>query len=167
MIVLLAIILLFIIIEKNKNVIEYDDSIVEEKKKEQNIKQVESPIMYFTVRSCVEKYISYLSNNDFETIYKLLDNEYKEKFSITKKNIQKYIETAYEDNNLKIEKMYVQEIDENNEKYYVKATLIEMIGGEETIYGGQKEFIVTVNIDHESMTFSIVPFGYGGVFYEQ
>jgi len=145
----------------------YDTSIIiPEKNEEKKTESVQSDTAYFTVRACAEKYINYLATNDLEIVYNLLDYKYIEEFKITIDNIQNYVEKVYEDNILKIDKMYVQTIDDNNQIYYIKGNLIEIIGGEEASYGQKKEFVVTININHENMTFTVIPFGYGGVFYE-
>ena len=175
--ILIAIIILVIVLVavlgiffKNKNTKENKLQNIEltnvEEIGEEQIQSVQSPIAYFTVQACANKYINYLAQKNFDIVYNMLDSQYIETFNITKDNVGEYIETAYEDPLLKIEKMYVKRIDNYNEIYYLKGNLIELLGGEDTTYGEQKEIVLTINIDNENMTFSVVPFGYGGVFYE-
>lgn len=99
----------------------------------QKIEKVKSDVAYFTVQSCVEKYINYLSEGNNEIIYNLLDNDYIKKYNVTKLNVKNYVEQVYEMSTFKTKQMYVENIDNDNQIYYVKGILQEISGGENTI----------------------------------
>jgi len=170
LIVLLIIITIAIVIlknNKNKKDVQNLEPYENEEIVTNNIKLVDNPIMYFTAQSCVEKYINCLNENDPEKIYNILDTEYIKEHSITKANVLKHVEEVYEMPEFQTQKMYVEEINENIEKYYVKGVLGQYsMFEEDSEYNEEREFIVTIIINHENMTFSVIPFGHGGVFDE-
>ena len=57
------------------------------------IERVTNRDMFYTVSSCVEKYLDLITVKDSEKIYNLLANEYKSQFNITQENIWDYIES--------------------------------------------------------------------------
>jgi len=171
LITLLIILVVFIVIKKHKknyteNYNENQNMLGSYETEQITIKKVDNPRMYFTVKSCVEKYIDYLSDKNFSIIYKLLDHEYIQKHSITEANVKDYVEEVYEMSSLEIDEMYVEKIDDNNEIYYINAILREIIDGEEIQYGENKNCALTIKINHSTMTFTVIPFGHGGVFDE-
>lgn len=130
-----------------------------------NPKEVTNPHMYMTVKSCIEKYINYIYVDDNISVYRIIDNEYINKFNLTEKNILENIEDITNPATLEIEKMYVVEENEYEQEYYVSATIKE-----ESVEGvviQEKEFIVTVKLDINNMIYSIIPNGYGGPLYEE
>ena len=171
LLITITIVLGVILIMQKRNVksdtsLQLVEYIEPQEKNTQKVEKVRSATAYFTVKSCAEKYINYIVSGDLDIVYNLLDDEYIKTFHITKDNIKSYIDIVYEDSVLEVQNMYVQSIDDNNQVYYLKGILSEITDGEEIIYGDSKEFIVTININHENMTFTVIPFGYGGVFYE-
>lgn len=142
----------------NIEIIEGDNNVLED------IKVVTNPHMYFTVKSCIEKYISYISQGDNESVYKILDNEYIIKFNISEENIFNIIETTNNPFTISIEKMYFKE-NNNIQEYYVSAILIEEDMNGEVIK--EKEFKITVKLDINNMIYSVIPNGYGGPLYEE
>lgn len=120
---------------------------------------------FFTVQSCVNNYIIYLTQKDTESLYKLLDKSYIEQFGITESNILEHVENLSGNIIFKAKRMYFEEINESFYKYYVIGEIFENYIDEKLKSMG--EFKVTVNMDIENMLFSIVPYGYGGVFHEE
>lgn len=120
---------------------------------------------FFTVQLCVNKYIMYLTEKDTETLYKLLDKAYIKKFNITEDNVLQHVEDLSGNITFKAKKMYFEEVNENFYKYYAIGEIIESNTEEE--FTREEEMKITVNMDIDNMLFSIVPYGYGGTFYEK
>lgn len=171
-VLLIIITITIVILKNNKKDVPNLENYENEQIVTNDIKLVDNPIMYFTVQSCVGKYINYLEDKDSEKIYNLIDAEYVKKHSLTKANVLEHVEEVYEMPGFDTTKMYVEEISEDIEKYYVKGILSqdfmfeEMDIDEYEKYNQTKEFIVTIIINHENMTFTVIPFGDGGVFDE-
>lgn len=124
----------------------------EEKKVKPNI--VTNSAMYFTVKSCVDSYINYVKNMDNKSVYKLLDSSYIEENNITEDNIVKYTGTVLEGDDYDIQKMLLVKGDgEDLQQYYVYG-LIRQNNGQKI---NKQKVYLTVNIDLENMTFSIIP----------
>ena len=130
------------------------------------LEQVQGATPYFTVQSCVNKYITYVAEKDNDSVYKILDNEYIEKNNITKSNVLNKIEEIQEAVIFEAEKMYVEEIDQNNNKYYVLGILKQdnLEEGEKII---NNNFKIAVSLDFENMIFSVMPLEDGGIFDEK
>ena len=164
--IIIIIIILLVVIDNNhnnENYTEKQDNNVNENIV--NIKEVTNPHMYITVKSCIEKYINYIYIDDNISVYRIIDNEYINKFNLTENNILENVEDIANPVTLDIEKMYIVEESENEQEYYVSSTIKE-----ESVEGTiiqEKDFIVTVKLDISNMTYSIIPNGYGGPLYEE
>lgn len=172
--IIILIVCMFIVANKQTNNKEFDrsnsDNIVDEKIEQNNkeLEQVKSATAYFTVQSCVNKYISYILENDSEAVYNILDNDYIEKNEITENNVLNKINDITEQVVFEATKMYVEEIDENNNKYYVSGVLKQDDLGyiEETTVVNDN-FSIAVVLNLEDMIFSIIPLEDGGIFNEE
>ena len=122
-----------------------------------NIQLVKGKNEFFTVASCFDKYIYYVSSKDKESITKLLNPQYKDKFHINKDNVMEHVEKFDVYYKFKAEKMYYKEKTEDISIYYVFGDLVE--DGIDDI-GGPQDYYVTVILNTDNMTYSIMPFGY-------
>ena len=169
-IILLIITIIFIIAfmgiyGKTKNNSNKQDNIIIEQKEQQKIEKVKSASAYFTVQSCVNKYINYVSIGDKNSAFKMIDSEYITQNNITENNVLDKIEKFEPGTIFGAEKMYEEEIDSNNKIYYVLGTL--KMEGLETYTTINNNFCITVKMDFANNIFSIVPFGNGGLFNEE
>ena len=64
---------------------------------------------FYTVSSCVTKYLNTLSSNNVENILTILDKNYKEKNNITEDNIYNYINKVDDVDSFSPRKMYYKE----------------------------------------------------------
>ena len=64
---------------------------------------------FYTVSSCVTKYLNTLSSNNVENILTILDKNYKEKNNITEDNIYNYINKVDDVYSFSPRKMYYKE----------------------------------------------------------
>ena len=120
------------------------------------IKIVKSSSKFYTVSSCVNRYLSYLYAEDVDNLLILLDNNYKKKNDINSNNFFDKISKL--DNNYSFEarKMYEQVINDNVTKYYVKGYLIKE--GINSYYNDKKDFYLIVNLDTKNSTYSVIPY---------
>lgn len=110
---------------------------------------------FFTVASCVSKYINYLSIDDKSSLYTLLDNNYKKENNITEDNMYNYIIDVNSGVQFQAYKMYSQNITENIVKYYVHGYIeYEQID----VVSAKSDYYVIAILDQETLTFSIVPY---------
>ncbi len=125
---------------------------VEEKKVESKI--VTNSAMYFTVESCVDRYVDCIQNMDKKSVYKLLDLAYIKDNNITQDNILEYTGTILKGCDFDVQKILLIKGDgEDLQQYYVYG-LIRQNDGQKI--NRQKAYL-TVNVDLQNMTFSIVP----------
>lgn len=74
---------------------------------------------FYTVSSCVSKYLNYLTTNNTEKLLVLLSNEYKTKNNITESNIYTYIPKITGNRNFSPKKCIQQRFNQTIYKYYV------------------------------------------------
>ena len=126
---------------------------------------------YYTVLDCVNKYIEYCKDKDKTTLINLLDNQYKEENNIKESNVLEYIHKLEETNEVSVNNIYVQNLSDNCTEYYVEMVLQnvkeEPFGSEDDVfvrYKTTKEYIgdsnVTIRVDFQNNTFSVIPNGY-------
>lgn len=127
----------------------------QEKLDTETISVVNDVDRFFTVASCVSKYISYLSIDDKASIYTLLDNSYKKDSNITEENLYNYVIDVSSGVQFQAQKMYSQNVAKNIVKYYVHG-YIETDGMD--IVGTKSDYYVIAILDEETLTFSIIPY---------
>lgn len=118
-------------------------------------KLVDDYSRFFTVDSCVYKYVTYLNGNKTDELIKILDEEYIKNNNIDSNNVYNYVNKLSGNYSFKSKKIYYQVGNEKVVKYFVYGYLIE-----ETIDGiGEKQdYYVIVNLDLENQLFSIAPY---------
>lgn len=115
---------------------------------------------FYTVSSCVSKYLNYLSINDTDNLLILLSEDFKTKNSINSENIYSYISTLDGTKSFSARKMYEQRVSENVYKYYVFGYIEE----ESMDYVSDKQiYYLIVLLDEENMVFAIEPYD-GSIF---
>lgn len=110
---------------------------------------------FYTVSSCVSKYINYIYEEDTKNLLIILNQNYVKKNNIDEYTVLSFTNKLSTYQTFKAKKMYVQQIDDNIYKYYVYGKLIE-----DTIdsYNESDDFYVIVYINEDGMTFSIEPY---------
>lgn len=126
---------------------------------------VTSSSKFYTVSSCVNRYVNYLYTKDDSKILEILDSEYKRKNSINKNNLFNKIQKLDKNYSFEARKMYQEEINENVVKYYVKGYLIENVLSDSLIENGL-DFYLIVYLDSKNSTYSVVPYD-GKIFLEE
>lgn len=136
------------------------DNIVEEKIDTETISIVKDNSKFYTVSSCVSKYISYLSSGETDNLLILLSNNYKKENSINSSNIYNYISSFNGISTFTPKKMFQQRISKSIYKYYVSGYIQEETIDSTSI---RQEYYIIVIMDEENMTFEIEPYD-GSIF---
>lgn len=163
LILIIGIIGLLVYKTQNKEGNEINNIQIEEIPK---IMRVDNASMFFTVESCVNKYITYLSSQDAEIIFNLLDESYKTELEISKQNVLQHVEELNGIYTFSAKDMYYEK-NGDIQKYYVTGEiaadgLIEIVSESSSI-----KFNITVILDMSNNTFTVIPYGYGGIYYEE
>ena len=163
LIIIILISLLFLNKAKNKSdgtkaeAINDNNSIINiEYQDESNVRieyeyePINNSTTFFTIKSCIERYINNIIDKNYNKVYDLLDKEYINNNNITIDNIINKIDKYNKNEQIIISQMY--ELKGNNiEKYSIKYYIINKNNGEkETQYA-----VVTVN--RNDFSFSITP----------
>ena len=118
-----------------------------------NYKVEEDYSKFFTVNSCIYKYIEYLTKKDTTNILKVLNEDYVKNNNINNSNLYNYLDNLNGIYTFSAKKMYKDDTDDLV-KYYVYGYLVK-----ETINGSadktEKYFIL--NLVEHHLTFDIMP----------
>lgn len=110
---------------------------------------------FYTVSSCVTKYLNTLSSNNVENILTILDKNYKEKNKVTEDNIYNYIDKVDDVYNFSPRKMYYKKVNNYITKYYIYGTIEKSTIDSSS---DKKDYYIIVYLDSQNMTFAIEPY---------
>lgn len=116
---------------------------------------------FFTVSSCVSKYINYLTTKNTDNLLILLSSEYKENNSIDSNNLYNYIDVIEGNKTFSARKMFEEQVNNNVYKYYVYGSIQEEKLGS---VSDKEDYYLIVILDENNMTFAIEP--YDGVLFK-
>lgn len=88
-------------------------------KSKENIKIVTDASKFYTVNSCIYRFSTYLADNDVDSVYKIVDENFINDNNITKQNILDNFYEILPDYTFISKKMYSSIVNENITKYYV------------------------------------------------
>lgn len=118
---------------------------------------------FFTVNSCINKYIVYLQSKDVDSLLKVLDKDYVGKNNINSNNIFNYLGSIDGNNSFVSKKIFYEEISDQYVKYYVYGYISKETIDNLNVEKTDKYYIVTFDLDNQ--LFSIMPYS-GEVFLE-
>lgn len=119
------------------------------------IKLLKDYSRFYTVNSCVYKYIVNLQSKNTDNLMKLLDEEYITNNNINSNNIYDNLENLNGNYTFDAKEIYYEELSDNVIKYYVYGHIIEdTINGYST---NKLETYYIVKMDTQNMTFNISP----------
>lgn len=130
----------------------YENKINEDKIE---VEYVTNANIFYTVESCVNKYVSLIVAQDSIALYNVIDEQYREEHGITINNVLA--------NNIKLSGNYsfnAQKMlqDKNSEHtYYVKGYLIEESLMEDGFSNEKIEYGLIVKLDVDNNIYSIIP----------
>lgn len=123
-------------------------------------KEVTNPAMYFTIKSCIDSYMKYISEENKEAIYCLLSKNYIQENNIDTNNVLEYVEKlSSKDLDFSIKEMKAENEGKDLQTYYINGTIRDN-------NNNKKEAKITVNIDITNKVFNIIPTVEEGVFDE-
>ena len=125
-------------------------------KKKNEIEIVTSSSKFYTVSSCVNRYMYYISLEDKKSLLEILEKKYVKKNNIDENNILDKIDKFDNDYNFLASKMYQQEVNNNVMKYYVKGYLVEKNASSGVEH--QNNYYLIVYLDSKNSTYSIEPY---------
>lgn len=138
---------------ESTNIIQNTNSINNSANSAPKLEKVTSRENFYTVKSCVEKYINYIVNLDNVAVYNLLDKSYINQKNINKNNIFDIVGKINRNQIFSPSKMNFAKI-ENKEIYIVYGNIREDKLNERA---NELEFNITVILNKYNGTFSIIP----------
>jgi hypothetical protein len=154
-IVIALVIIMIILSATNKVFFENKVKIPEDKVNPEEILLVDDYNRFYTVSSCVSKYLNYLTTNNTEKLLVLLSNEYKTKNNINETNIYTYIPKITGNKTFSPKKMYQQRLNQTIYKYYVYGTVEK---DSLNTSPSKEDYYIIVILDESTMTFAIEPY---------
>lgn len=110
---------------------------------------------FYTVNSCVYRYLTYLQSKNVDSLLKVLNEDFINSNGINESNIFNYL-TFYEGNlNFSSKKMYEEKVNSNITKYYVYGYVEKDVLDS---FPEQIEAYFIVMLDEEEKIFSIQPY---------
>ncbi len=120
-----------------------------------DITKVDNYSVFYTLSNSLNTYLTYLSEENTE-VYNIVEDEYKEKFGITKENvISKLKDFNIDTPSFRAEEMFYESVDKNINKYYVRGKLVS-VGEDE--YKIIKDYYLIIYVDSRNNTFMISPY---------
>ena len=154
LVIVTAIVLIVTYITKNKN----NDT------DEEKVSIVTNYSDFYTVDSCLNRFIIFLSSNNKSDVFSILNEEYKEKNDITEDNVLDLFESIKEGSSFVSKKMYYTSIDKNVYKYYVYGSIeySELYIDNSSNTNSTDTYFI-VYIDKNKHLYSVEPY-YGNIF---
>lgn len=149
-IVILLVILSVYLLHKNS---EEENNGITENKESYSI--VTNYSNFYTVNSCVYRYLTYLQGNDTSSLLKVLNEDFIKSNGINESNLYNYL-VRYEGNlNFNSRKMYEEEVNNDITKYYVYGYVEKDVMDS---YPERYESYFIVYLDKKNQIFSIQPY---------
>lgn len=135
------------------------------KQEEEKIQIVTNYSNFYTVNSCLYRFVTYLHSKDKESIMLILNDTYKNKNKITTDNVLNKLPNVDVDSTFVSNKMYYQQLKNNVTKYYVRGYIEEnqISDNFDTNKLNRNEVYFIVYLDTEQKIFSIEPYS-GDIF---
>ena len=135
-----------------------------DKIKEEKINIVTNYSNFYTVDSCLNRFIIYLSSKDIDSIMSIMNDDFIKKNDITKDNVLDLFDEVDDGASFVSKKIYYTKVNKNIDKYYVYGSIEYselQIDNSSTTKSYDAYFIVY--IDTYNRLYSIEPY-YGSLF---
>lgn len=110
---------------------------------------------FFTINSCINKYVSNLNNKNYDNILKILDSDYKNQNNIDINNINNFIDNLDGNYNFVSKKIYYNELSKDIIIYYIKGYLVS--DELDVVDSNKLDKYYIVKFDLNNNLFSIIP----------
>ncbi|MCH5167615.1 MAG: hypothetical protein J1F35_06995 [Erysipelotrichales bacterium] len=107
---------------------------------------------YYTIKSAITKYYSYLNMKDYDAVLKILDENYKDKNNITKNNLKNYLTDTDKQLSYESKVMCLKSIKKGVYTFVTEGTEIASNTGDKI---GDKYYQITMN--GNTSLFSLMP----------
>ena len=132
--------------------------------KEENINIVTNYSNFYTVDSCLNRFIIFLSSKSTDDIMSILNDEYIKKNDITKDNVLDLFDEVKEESSFVSKKMYYTRVNENIDKYYVYGSIeYNELQIDHSVNTESTDTYFIVYIDKHNQLYSIEPY-FGDIF---
>ena len=155
-IIILIVILLILTKNNNDNEIGIDkeekiDADSFEIKPEEELKKVESIELVFNIKNCIQNYIDYINDDNYDAVMKVLDKNYIKSNNITKDNIKqkssKFLKSTFWISNVS-----QKELTNEQRVYFIEGKIINS-----NTYENIENLKFTVIIDEVNQAFAVIP----------
>lgn len=127
----------------------------------EEIKTVSNYSIFYTLSNSANMYVSYLGLEDKESVYKIVNDEYKTNNDITKENIiskLKTFKTSFP--TYRITEMLEEKYSSNIKRYYIKGNIIDT---DEDTFSFEDEYYLIMDVDSNNNTYQVTPYD-GAIF---
>lgn len=156
--IIIILIVILLILTKNDNNNENGinkeekiDSNAFEIKPEEELKQVKSIELVFNIKNCIQNYIDYINDDNYDAVMKVLDKNYIKNNNITKDNIKqessKFLKSIFW-----ISDVYQKELTNEQKVYFIEGKIINS-----NTYEYVEKLKFTVIIDEVNQAFAVIP----------
>lgn len=123
--------------------------------KEESIYIVKNYSNFYTVSSCINRLVDYISNKEVDSIFSILNDNYKKTNNISKNDILSVFDNYLENSYFEANEMYYQNVNNNITKFYVygKISLSNAFEVSESV-----DSYFVVYLDKLNKTFSAEPY---------
>lgn len=153
-IAIIIIILIIIIISILNNKTDEKDISHDIQQSTMELSRVKERNDFFTVKTCVDRYVTYLTTKETDILYGYLDKQYVKENNITKNNVLNHIKTYNSYFKFKAKEMYFTQISSSLSQYFIYGELTEETDEE---IGKKMDFYISIKIDKNNNTFSVIP----------
>lgn len=122
-----------------------------------SIQKVTDRTLFYTMDTCVYKYVDQVGKKNAEAVYNLLDKTYIKKNKVTKENVLSTVRQIPFNNGIQVEKMYQKEEKEIT-TFYIIATLSYKYDNQDELI--KETYYMTIKFDPNKMIYSVLPDGY-------
>ncbi len=157
MICILLLVVLILLIITAVGDLKKDNKV--EKKEEIKTELVTNASRFYTVSSCINKYLLYLSDEDETSLLAVLDASYISKNNITEENVlEKIGKLAPGDYSFSARKMHQEQVSETITKYYVFGNIVKNEALEINTMEEKQSAYYIIKLDASNLTFSVTPY---------
>lgn len=110
---------------------------------------------FYTVNSCVYRYLTYIQSSNKDALLKVLSDDFISKKGINKNNVLNNVDSLSGNVSFSSQKMFVEELSQNVFKYYVYGFIEKDIMDD---FPERKEGFYIVVLDKKNEVFSIEPY---------
>lgn len=138
--------------------LETEDIVITDKVYPSKIERVKDRNAFYTVEKCIEEYLKYNVEQDYETLYLvMLNGNFVNQYGVTIDNVSSKIDTFYEEQTITIMDMYQREVKKDYTEYYVHTKIRDTISKSENEENPESDYYITVVLDTNSKYYTINP----------